>query len=79
MPPHIHAPTARLCGSPVAFPRAPGVVTITKSAAAQRPLGFAQGLGARGFADEGRVITVEYEGFFVVTVYSPNSGGARTC
>ena len=33
-----------------------------------------EGLGARGYTDEGRTMTLEFEGFYLVTAYVPNSG-----
>ena len=39
-----------------------------------RPLSLSFGLGDKLADDEGRVITAEYEGFYLVTVYTPNSG-----
>ncbi|HPF87285.1 MAG TPA: exodeoxyribonuclease III [Candidatus Limiplasma sp.] len=37
------------------------------------PLSVAYGLGLDEHDHEGRVITLEYEGFYLVTVYTPNS------
>jgi len=37
------------------------------------PLNVAYGLGIDEHDHEGRVITLEYDGFYVVTVYTPNS------
>lgn len=37
------------------------------------PLGVSYGLGIDEHDHEGRVITLEYPGFFLVTVYTPNS------
>ena len=37
------------------------------------PLSVAYGLGIDEHDHEGRVITLEYDGFYVVTVYTPNS------
>lgn len=37
------------------------------------PLSVAYGIGKEGFDEEGRVITLEYDGFYLVTVYTPNS------
>ena len=42
---------------------------FTKSA----PLSVATGIGIAEFDTEGRVITAEYETFFLVTVYTPNA------
>ncbi len=41
--------------------------------ARREPLSVAYGLGAEKHDMEGRVITLEYEGFYLVTVYTPNS------
>ena len=41
--------------------------------AKQQPLSVAYGLGIPEHDTEGRVITLEYEEFFLVTVYTPNS------
>ena len=46
-----------------------GTAIFTK----HRPLGVAYGLGIEEHDHEGRVITLEYERFFVVTVYTPNA------
>ena len=37
------------------------------------PLSVAYGIGIEEHDHEGRVITLEYEGFYLVTVYTPNS------
>lgn len=37
------------------------------------PLNVKYGVGDRDTEDEGRIITLEYERFYVVTVYTPNS------
>jgi len=37
------------------------------------PLSVKYGVGDRDTEDEGRIITLEYERFYVVTVYTPNS------
>lgn len=37
------------------------------------PLKVTHGIGAAGMDDEGRVTTAEFDGFFFVTVYTPNS------
>ena len=39
----------------------------------QRPLNVRYGLGIEEHDHEGRVITLEYESYFLVTVYTPNS------
>jgi exodeoxyribonuclease-3 len=41
--------------------------------AKQKPLEVAYGLGIEEHDNEGRVITLEYEGFYLVNVYTPNS------
>ena len=38
-----------------------------------KPLAVTYGLGQEEHDKEGRVITLEFEGFFLVTVYTPNS------
>ncbi len=38
------------------------------------PLSVSYGIGIEEYDQEGRVITLEYETFFLVTVYTPNSG-----
>jgi exodeoxyribonuclease III len=40
----------------------------------QEPLSIAYDMGVEEHDMEGRVITAEYESFFLVTVYTPNSG-----
>ena len=47
----------------------PGRQFFTK----KEPLSVAYGIGIEEHDHEGRVITLEYEDFFVVTVYTPNS------
>jgi len=37
------------------------------------PLSVVNGIGKEGFDEEGRVITLEYEKFYLITVYTPNS------
>lgn len=39
-----------------------------------KPLSVAYGLGVKEHDSEGRVITAEYEKFYLVTVYVPNAG-----
>lgn len=39
----------------------------------KKPLGASYGLGKKRFDDEGRVITLEFRSYYVVTVYTPNS------
>ncbi len=46
-----------------------GTALFTK----KEPLSVAYGIGVEEHDKEGRVITVEYEEFYVVTVYTPNS------
>lgn len=46
-----------------------GTAVFTK----KEPLSVAYGIGIEEHDHEGRVITLEYEDFFVVTVYTPNS------
>ena len=41
--------------------------------ARQQPLSVAFGMGSELHDHEGRLITLEYEGFYLVTVYTPNS------
>ena len=41
--------------------------------ARQKPLSVAFGMGSELHDHEGRLITLEYEGFYLVTVYTPNS------
>lgn len=41
--------------------------------AKEKPLSVAFGIGDTRFDAEGRVITLEYEGFYLVTAYVPNS------
>ncbi|MEA1886610.1 MAG: exodeoxyribonuclease III [Bacteroidota bacterium] len=40
------------------------------------PLDVTMGIGLKEHDNEGRVITLEYDGFFLVNVYVPNSGDA---
>ncbi|MEL7623311.1 MAG: exodeoxyribonuclease III [Clostridiales bacterium] len=46
-----------------------GTAIFTKEA----PMGMAFGIGQEAHDKEGRVITLEYPGFFMVTCYTPNS------
>jgi exodeoxyribonuclease-3 len=46
-----------------------GTAIFTKT----RPLAVTQGIGRRQHDGEGRVLTAEYDSFFVVNVYVPNS------
>lgn len=47
-----------------------GTMVFTK----KEPLSVAYGLGIEEHDQEGRVITCEFENFYMVTVYTPNSG-----
>lgn len=38
-----------------------------------KPMSVTHGIGVDGMDDEGRVTTAEFDGFFFVTVYTPNS------
>lgn len=40
----------------------------------EKPLSFARGIGIEGHDDEGRVVTLEFDDFYYVNVYTPNSG-----
>jgi len=46
-----------------------GTAIFTK----QTPLSVAYGIGAEEHDTEGRVVTLEYDGFYLVNVYTPNS------
>jgi exodeoxyribonuclease-3 len=46
-----------------------GTLVLTK----KKPLSIILGMGKKEYDDEGRVIAVEYEDFFLLTVYTPNS------
>lgn len=46
-----------------------GTAVFTK----QEPLSVSYGIGIQGHDKEGRVITLEFERFYLVTVYTPNS------
>lgn len=46
-----------------------GTAILTK----HEPLSVAYGMGSELHDHEGRLITLEYEGFYIVTVYTPNS------
>lgn len=46
-----------------------GTLILTK----EKPLSVANGIGIEQHDTEGRVITAEYEEFYLVTVYTPNS------
>lgn len=45
-----------------------GTLVLTK----KQPLSYHTGFGIDKFDDEGRIITLEYKDYFIVTVYSPN-------
>ncbi|MDR1000569.1 MAG: exodeoxyribonuclease III [Clostridiales bacterium] len=46
-----------------------GTAVFTK----EKPLGVTYGIGVDGHDDEGRVITLEFEDFFLINCYTPNS------
>lgn len=46
-----------------------GTAVFTK----HKPLSVSYGIGISEFDDEGRAITLEYEGFYLLCVYTPNS------
>lgn len=46
-----------------------GVMCLTKV----KPISVGKGIGLEGFDDEGRVLTLEFEKFFLVNVYFPNA------
>lgn len=46
-----------------------GTAVFTK----KKPLTVRYGIGDRNREEEGRIITIEYEGFYLVNVYTPNS------
>lgn len=48
-----------------------GTAIITK----KEPISIKNGLGIEEHDTEGRVITAEFENFYLITVYTPNSGG----
>ena len=48
-----------------------GTAILTK----KEPISITKGIGIEEFDNEGRVLTAEYDGFYFVTVYVPNSGG----
>ena len=60
---HIHSCTAEKKGYS-------GVTLISKS----EPLSIKKGINMAGHDDEGRVLTAEYDQFYLVVVYTPNSG-----
>ncbi len=41
----------------------------------KKPLNVTYGIGLPGLDDEGRIITAEYENFYMITGYFPNGGG----
>jgi len=47
-----------------------GTAVLTK----QKPISVSQGIGAEDYDKEGRVLTLEFDAFFLVNVYVPNSG-----
>lgn len=47
-----------------------GTAIYTKN----KPINVTYGVGIEEYDTEGRVITLEYETYFVITVYTPNSG-----
>ncbi|MGB9674538.1 MAG: exodeoxyribonuclease III [Nanopusillaceae archaeon] len=47
-----------------------GVMTLTKI----KPLNVIYGIGESKFDDEGRVLTLEYDSFYLINVYFPNAG-----
>ena len=47
-----------------------GTAVFTK----HEPMNVTYGIGVPEFDDEGRVITLEYPQFYLITVYTPNSG-----
>ena len=56
------------------FVRNAGAKLKDKKPAKYPVLGATYGIGRKEFDTEGRVTTVEYETFFLVTVYTPNAG-----
>lgn len=48
-----------------------GTAILTK----KEPISVKNGLGIKEHDNEGRVITAEFDEFFLITVYTPNSGG----
>lgn len=46
-----------------------GTLTMTK----REPLSVSYGIGIPVFDDEGRILTTEFEDFYLVNIYSPNS------
>jgi exodeoxyribonuclease-3 len=47
-----------------------GVLTLSKN----EPLSIKKGIGIKQFDEEGRVLTLEYESFYLLNVYFPNAG-----
>jgi len=50
-----------------------GTVIFTRAGAGVKPLSITDGIGVRGYDDEGRVISMEFSDFWLVNVYQPNS------
>ena len=48
--------------------------TAEKAYDGPRLVSIEEGLGSRGYTDEGRTLTLEFERFYLVTAYVPNSG-----
>lgn len=46
-----------------------GTAIFTKD----KPLSVKYGIGIEGYDNEGRVITLEYKNYYIVTIYTPNS------
>ena len=51
-----------------------GVAVFTKD----KPIGVTYGIGIEEHDNEGRVITAEYDDFYLITCYTPNSQRGRT-
>ena len=47
-----------------------GTMILSKT----KPISVFYGIGNEGYDTEGRVITLEYDSYYIVTVYTPNSG-----
>lgn len=54
--------------NPAKRPNYSGTLVLTK----RQPISYHTGIGIERFDDEGRIITLEYRDYFVVTVYVPN-------
>ena len=52
------------------YPGFSGVTVFTKF----KPINVTYGIGKEVHDDESRVVTLEFEKFFLITVYVPNSG-----